>query len=428
VTNLFAEVTDALWIARNVQLTDGGNTITAAGYDDAGNTDYDTNTNITLDDNVSMTYTYDGLGRLTKCEDGVDTPTYEYYQNGLLKMVALANGDSEVYHYDALGRRYMIVSYNGSYDTQTFAFMGSTIIGEIDDTDTKEYILAGGLGGGIGTIVYQEAGDDTLTFYSYNHKGDVSALVDESEDIVALYKYDAFGNILTDAIDNGTESYFTFSTREYSTLSGLGHWPVREYDPFTRRWTRLDPAGVKDGLNRYKSLRNNPLNTVDKLGEKTFYLDVFMLHYILRTGDPMSFGPGEDLVKRIRSRSFMLVEYEYQILSEVMDKVYKLRKKSKISEGCCKPEQKSYDAFSTTLAVFPWEDRDLFEAINRWTAKASVKYWVCSDCSTGFRILYNHSDRFDLDGLGIDYDLNLAGKDFKISWHYFVKGGKKCKK
>ena len=85
----------------------------------------------------------------------------------------------------------MIVTYDGStYDTRTFVFSGSSVIRELneDSSDTKEYMLAGGLGGGIGSIVYQEADDDTLTFCSYNHKGDVQALVDEDENIVALYE------------------------------------------------------------------------------------------------------------------------------------------------------------------------------------------------------------------------------------------------
>ena len=114
----------------------------------------------------------------------------------------------------------MIVSYNGSYDTRTFAFMGSSVIRELDDTDTKEYMLAGGLGGGIGSIVYQEASDDTLTFYSYNHKGDVHALLDESENIAALYEYDAFGNILTEAIDDDIENTFTITIRWRSSPFG----------------------------------------------------------------------------------------------------------------------------------------------------------------------------------------------------------------
>ncbi len=278
-----AEVTDGLWIARNVELLDSNdNEIVAMGYDDAGNTATDSVDTVSLDANVSITYSYDSKGNMIEKGNGTDTTTLEYYQNGLLKMVALANGDSEVYHYDAAGRRYMIVSYNGSYDTKTFAFSGSSIIKEIEDGDTViyEYILSPGLGGGIGSILYQITADDTYTYYTYNHKGDVSALLDEAEDIVALYEYDAFGNILTSAIDDNSTNTFTFSTREFSELSGLGHWPVREYDPFVGRWTRLDPAGDVDGMNLYVYVKNNPVLFIDIQGHFSipyprFIIDVF---------------------------------------------------------------------------------------------------------------------------------------------------------
>lgn len=182
-------------------------------------------------------------------------------------------GSYEEYSYDALGNRYMIVSYDGSsYDTRTFAFIGSSIIRELEDGDTVdyEYMLAGGLGGGIGSIVYQEASDDTLTYYTYNHRGDVSALADENENVVGFYGYDAFGNLLTDAIDAGTDNFFNFSTREFSDLSGLGHWYAREYDPFTGRWIQQDPAGIIDGLNRYVYCVNNPVSRVDLMGQDWF--------------------------------------------------------------------------------------------------------------------------------------------------------------
>jgi RHS repeat-associated protein len=103
-----------------------------------------------------------------------------------------------------------------------------------------------------------------LTFYSYNHKGDVQALLSESEDILVLYEYDAFGNLLTDASDVSNE--FTFSTREFSEISGLGHWPVREYDPFIGRWIQIDPAGDVDGLNLYIFVRGNPITKTDMIG------------------------------------------------------------------------------------------------------------------------------------------------------------------
>jgi len=114
-----AEVNDGLWIARNVKLLDSNdNEIVAMGYDDAGNTATDSVDTVSLDDDVSITYSYDGKGNMIEKGTGTDTTTLGYYQNGLLKQVRNSDGDSETYDYDAMGRRYMIVFYNGCNHTK----------------------------------------------------------------------------------------------------------------------------------------------------------------------------------------------------------------------------------------------------------------------------------------------------------------------
>jgi RHS repeat-associated protein len=263
-----------LWVARGIELDVADtNNIYAVAYDDAGNTASDLHDTIALENDVALSYTYDSKGNLiqkvSELPEGSDTTTFEYFQNGLLKRVYNSNGETETYYYNPLGQRYKIVSDDGTtVDTRTLVFNGSSVIRELQDSDTVTYenFSASGLGGGIGSIVYQEVGDDTITFYTYNHKGDVFVLIDENEDIAALYEYDAFGNVLTE-VDNGTDNNFTFSTREFSEVSGLGHWPVREYDSFAGRWTRLDPAGDVDGLNLYVFVGDDPVNKFDQLGK-----------------------------------------------------------------------------------------------------------------------------------------------------------------
>jgi RHS repeat-associated protein len=263
-----AEIVDGLWVAKGVELLDSANnSVYAIAYDDAGNTATDYHDTIALETTVGLYYKYDSKGNLTERGDGSDTVYMTYYQTGFLKQAA--NGsETETYHYNALGQRYMVVADNGtSQDTRTFVVIGSSVARELDDTITAfEYGTTGGLGGGIGSVAYSLTADDTVTFYSYNHKGDVYALVDANDNIAALYDYDGFGNIMTQAIDANVDNKFTFSTREFSGVSGLGHWPVREYDPFIGRWTRVDPAGTVDGLNGYVYVINNPLSRIDLIG------------------------------------------------------------------------------------------------------------------------------------------------------------------
>lgn len=47
---------------------------------------------------------------------------------------------------------------------------------------------------------------------------------------------------------------------------GLYVTPNRTYVPVIGRWLQMDPAGIKDGLNRYAYVGNNPLSGYDPLG------------------------------------------------------------------------------------------------------------------------------------------------------------------
>jgi RHS repeat-associated protein len=46
----------------------------------------------------------------------------------------------------------------------------------------------------------------------------------------------------------------------------LYYYGFRYYAPWLQRWINPDPAGEVDGLNRYRFVRNNPLNHSDKWG------------------------------------------------------------------------------------------------------------------------------------------------------------------
>jgi RHS repeat-associated protein len=265
-----ADIVDGLWVARGIELDDADtNSVYAVAYDDAGNTATDMHDTISLDDDVALFYKYDVKGSLIERGDGSDSIHFSYYQDGLIKNVSDGN-ETETYYYDAIGRRYKIISNNGvGEDTRIFVFMGYGIVRELDnDSVTIEYFHEGGLGGGIGSILYSKTSEDTMHFYAYNHKGDVYALINETENITAVYDYDAWGNKLTEVAYNVTDNNFTFSTREFSDVSGLGHWPERGYDAFAGRWTRVDPVGIQGGFNLYTFVKNTPPNAYDRWGYK----------------------------------------------------------------------------------------------------------------------------------------------------------------
>ena len=137
-----------------------------------------------------------------------------------------------------------------------------------------EYIRGLGLGGGIGSILYQreDASPDKFYYYHYNHKGDVYALTDhpadtnDVEEIMALYEYDVWGRTTVQALKDGVTNEFRFSTKQHDPGTGLIYFGARYYDPTLGRWTQMDPAGTVDGLNLYIYVRNKAVILVDSTG------------------------------------------------------------------------------------------------------------------------------------------------------------------
>jgi hypothetical protein len=113
-----ADIVDGLWVARGIELDVADtNNVHAIAYDDAGNTATDFHDTVSLDDDVAVYYKYDSKDNLIERGNRSDSVYLTYYQNGFLKQAA--NGsETETYHYNALGQRYMIVSDNGTYNSR----------------------------------------------------------------------------------------------------------------------------------------------------------------------------------------------------------------------------------------------------------------------------------------------------------------------
>jgi len=108
--------------------------------------------------------------------------------------------------------------------------------------------------------------DGVRYYYHLDGLGSVVQVTNESQVVVASYKYDAWGNDLVDPqslIPNpfkyvGGLGYY--SDRE----SGLKLLGVRYYDSQVGRFWSLDP--IKEERNWYGYVGNNPVNLVDPTG------------------------------------------------------------------------------------------------------------------------------------------------------------------
>jgi len=122
--------------------------------------------------------------------------------------------------------------------------------------------------------------------------GNVTALMDAQQGIVARYLYDPFGNTLGQWGPLAGANRYRFSSKEVHPQSGLYDYGFRSYDPSLQRWLTEDPLGEAGGINLYGFVGNNPVNFVDPDGR----------WWGSPSFDPVGVGPGVDLGRRSLDR------------------------------------------------------------------------------------------------------------------------------
>ena len=138
------------------------------------------------------------------------------------------------------------------------------VIQERDDSNavTTTYTRDGNIGGILSKR--DDNGDDY--FFHYDGSGNVVGLTDESQNSVAEYAYDAYGNLLSSSGAQANKNAYRYSTKEYFSHVGLYNYGLRFYSSGLGRWINRDPIAEAGGLNLYGFVANNPVSLVDAYG------------------------------------------------------------------------------------------------------------------------------------------------------------------
>jgi RHS repeat-associated protein len=157
-----------------------------------------------------------------------------------------------------------------------FIYSGMDIIASIDEINGNMVYFTRGTGNapGVGDVIAEIRICSSLTqtfFYIKNHRGDTIALVNEAGTAVGTYQYDAWGQV---TVQEGTNAWFTFSSKRYDPDAKLYYYGFRWYDPESKRWTQPDPSGIAEGLDLYRFCDNDPVNGVDVYGEWVVAADI----------------------------------------------------------------------------------------------------------------------------------------------------------
>jgi len=260
---------DLTFARTNIPLTAGTFTTVASGV--AGTT----NTSFTASLPAATRLTYDTNGNLAY--DG--TRRFAYDASDRMTDVYLTNVWRENYQYDGFDRMRILRQYSwvaGAWSKTNevhYNYDGYKIIQERDTTSTplvtytRGLDVSGSLGGanGIGGLLARTDANGS-TYYHSDGSGNVTALMDGNENIVARYLYGPFGKPLGQWGKLGNANTMRFSSMPVDTVSGLSVFPARFYEPNLQRWLNRDPIGENGGINLYAYIGNSPMNGVDPNG------------------------------------------------------------------------------------------------------------------------------------------------------------------
>ena len=172
----------------------------------------------------------------------------------------LGRFDGNTFTYDATGMR---LTKNGI----TYEYFGNNLIKETRGTDVIEYV--DGTSGKLG-FVY----NNVPYYYIRNVLGDVKGILDANGNLVAEYKYDAWGKCTIASqtgLHLGTKNPIRYRGYFYDEETKLYYLQSRYYDPDIGRFISpdntkyLDPESL-GGLNLYAYCNNNPVMYSDPSG------------------------------------------------------------------------------------------------------------------------------------------------------------------
>jgi RHS repeat-associated protein len=265
-----------------VGYVDGTNTFTAIAKDSYGRAD--TNTSVAYFP-YSASFTYDANGNMLS--DG--TRNFAYDDENQLISVWTTNAWRSDFFYDGMlrlriRREFAWASSTWVLTSETrYIYFGKLVIQERNAynlpgiTYTRGWDLSGSLqgAGGIDGLLARTdlrlfaIGDPAAhSYYHTDGKGNVTCMVNASQAVVASYRYDPFGNTISQSGTLADVNVYRFSSKESHIASGLCYYLHRFYDPTLGRWVNRDPEGQTDSPNEYVFALNSPLTFIDPFGDE----------------------------------------------------------------------------------------------------------------------------------------------------------------
>ncbi|TCW52921.1 insecticidal toxin complex protein TccC [Bacillus thuringiensis] len=110
--------------------------------------------------------------------------------------------------------------------------------------------------------------NDQYRYSISDHLGSSMLELDRQGQIISKEEFYPYGGTALWAARTEVEA--NYKTIRYSgkelDATGLYYYGYRYYMPWLGRWLNPDPAGTVDGMNLYRMVGNNPINSIDEMG------------------------------------------------------------------------------------------------------------------------------------------------------------------
>jgi RHS repeat-associated protein len=102
-----------------------------------------------------------------------------------------------------------------------------------------------------------------------NHLGSATLELDDTAAVISYEEYFPYGSTAYQATDKTIKAAakrYRFCGKERDEENGFSYHGARYYAPWIGRWTACDRSGIRDGMNVYAYVRDNPINLFDPNG------------------------------------------------------------------------------------------------------------------------------------------------------------------
>lgn len=230
---------------------------------------------------ITRNYQYDEHGNTTAMSH---LSQLDWDAEDQLQSVDLGGGGRAYYLYDTAGRRVRKVIerqngtrqkeriYVGGFEVyKEYAGDGETLKLErqtlhiVDDKERIAFVETKTLD----NEAPLESPTPLIRYQLANHLGSSALELDENAAIISYEEYYPFGGTSYQAGRSSTEvsqKRYRYTGKERDEETGFYYYGARYYAPWLGRWISCDPAGLVDGSNSYRYVKNSPINTTDPTG------------------------------------------------------------------------------------------------------------------------------------------------------------------